>query len=52
MKKILVIEYDMINNSITIPENDFTTFEVFGMLEAAKAMIADRWLNGDEGEGE
>lgn len=43
----IVIEYDPINRSVSISENDFTSFEAFGMLEAAKAMIANDWLEKD-----
>lgn len=50
MKKRLVIEYDIVTNSISIPENEMSTFEAFGMLEAAKLMIADRWMEITEGE--
>lgn len=47
MKKRIVIEYDVINNAVSIPENDMTTFEAFGMLEAAKQMITEKWLKND-----
>lgn len=51
MKKRIVIEFDIVNNAVGIAENDFTTFESFGVIEAAKQMIADAWLHGtDESE--
>lgn len=40
----IVIEYDPLEKSVAIKENDFTTFEAFGMLEAAKAMISADWI--------
>lgn len=49
MKKRLVIEYDVVENAVSIPENDLSTFEAFGVMEAAKNMIAERWLNSTEG---
>ncbi|WP_157764414.1 hypothetical protein [Paenibacillus riograndensis] len=48
MKHRLVIEYDLINNSVEIVKNDMTTFEAFGVIEAAKAMITERWLKVTE----
>ncbi len=50
MKRRIVIEYDVIENSVGISENDMSTFEAFGVIEAAKQMIADRWLNTTEGK--
>lgn len=50
VKKRLVIEYDVIENSVGIVENDLSTFEAFGVIEAAKQMIAERWLDKTEGE--
>lgn len=35
----LVIEYDTLDRKITIVENDFTTFEAFGILEATKLLV-------------
>lgn len=44
MEKILTIKYDVLTRDLKIDANDFTTFEAFGVLEAAKAMIADGWI--------
>lgn len=49
MKHRLYIEYDVVNGDISIIENDMTALESFGAIEAAKAMISDRWLNNTEG---
>lgn len=49
MKKRLVIEYDVIENAVAVVENDMSTFEAFGVIEAAKQMIADAWINTTEG---
>lgn len=44
----ILIEYDPVDRTIKITENDFTTFEALGLLEAAKAMISKHWLeDGD-----
>lgn len=50
MKQRIVIEYDPIMRELKITDNDFTTFESFGILEGAKQMIANGWLNTTEGE--
>lgn len=50
MKKRIVIEYDVIKNAVGIVENDMSTFEAFGVIEAAKQMIAAAWLDKTEGE--
>lgn len=44
MKHRLCIEYDIVTQEVAIVENDMTTFEAFGVMEAAKIMIGDRWL--------
>jgi hypothetical protein len=44
MEKQIVIIYDVVTRELKIQENDFTTFEALGILEAAKAMITDNWL--------
>lgn len=44
MEQKLTIVYDPINGTLGIAENDFTTFEALGVLEAAKQMIAHNWL--------
>lgn len=44
MKHRLYIEYDIVTQEVAIVENDMTTFEAFGVMEAAKIMIGDRWL--------
>ena len=48
MKQKITIEYDPINREISIIENEFTTFEALGILEAAKQMIANGWLSSEE----
>lgn len=40
----IVLEYDPKERTVRIKENDFTTFEAFGVLEAAKQMISHGWL--------
>lgn len=50
MKQRILIEYDITDRSLKIVENDFTTFESFGILEGAKMMIAGGWLSETEGE--
>ncbi|MCM3598996.1 hypothetical protein M4D55_24985 [Metabacillus idriensis] len=47
MEQQLVIKYDITTRILKIEENDFTTFEALGILEAAKAMISDDWLKED-----
>lgn len=49
MKQRLYIEYDVVTADISIIENDMTVFESFGVIEAAKAMISNKWLNDTEG---
>jgi hypothetical protein len=44
MEQKLTIVYDPICRTLEIAENDFTTFEALGVLEAAKQMIAHDWL--------
>jgi hypothetical protein len=44
MEKKILIKYDIITRKLKIDENDFTTFEALGILEAAKAMISNNWL--------
>ena len=45
VKKRLVIEYDVIDGAVGIAENDMSVFESFGVIEAAKAMIAAEWIS-------
>jgi hypothetical protein len=40
----IVIEFDPLDRSIKISENEFTTFEAFGVLEAAKQLISFDWM--------
>lgn len=47
MEQTITIKYNPINRTLSIVENDFTTFEALGILEAAKAMIASNWINGE-----
>lgn len=49
MEQVIVIKYNPITKTLEIKENEFTTFEAFGVLEAAKQMIANGWLN-EEGQ--
>lgn len=44
----IVIEYEPIERVIKISANDFLTFEAFGILEAAKQMITNHWLNEED----
>lgn len=44
MTQKIVIEYDPISRELRISDNDFTTFEALGLLEAAKQMISKGWL--------
>lgn len=48
MKHVIKIEFNPITRTLEIVENDFTTFEAFGILEGAKQMISRGWLNSDE----
>jgi hypothetical protein len=52
IKKEIVIVYDPIAETIQIKQNDFTALEAFGMLEGAKAMIADQWMKIEENTDE
>jgi hypothetical protein len=45
MNQRIVIQYNPITKDLEIVENEFSTFEAFGILEAAKQMIANGWLN-------
>lgn len=47
MMQRIVIEYDPIKRDVYVTENDFSTFEAFGILEAVKQMISQRWLEED-----
>jgi len=44
LKKHLHLSYSHFGSTLAIEENDFTTFEALGILEAAKAMIAADWM--------
>lgn len=44
MEKQIVIKYDVITRELKVEENDFTTFEALGILEAVKAMVCENWL--------
>lgn len=48
MEQSIKVTFDPISRELRIAENDFTTFEAFGVLEAAKQMIANGWLKGEE----
>jgi hypothetical protein len=48
MEQQIIIKYDVSTRTLTIKENDFTTFEVLGILQATKSMIFDNWLKEDE----
>jgi hypothetical protein len=43
----IIIEYDPVNKTLEIVENDFTTFEAMGILTAANSMIAENWHEKD-----
>lgn len=44
MEKKIVIKYDVVTRELKVEDNDFTTFEALGILEAVKAMISTDWL--------
>lgn len=44
----LVVEYDPIERTVAVKENEFTTFELLGVLEAVKGMAFDDWLRKDD----
>lgn len=46
------LEYDPVTRTLRIAENDFTTFEALGILEAAKSMIAEAWHRCDDKDDE
>lgn len=48
MEKQIVIKYDIITKELKVEENDFTTFEALGILEAVKAMISNNWLREEQ----
>lgn len=49
----ITIEYDPIERKLSISGNDFSDMEAFGILEAAKLMVANHWLfNTDAERGE
>ena len=50
MEQRIVISYEVLTKTIKVEENDFTTFEALGILEAVKAMISNDWLNNEEEE--
>lgn len=47
MEQKITVVFNPITRTLEIKENDFTTFEAFGILEGAKQMIANGWLQGD-----
>ena len=47
MNQTITVVYDPITRTVSISDNDFTTFEAFGVLEAAKQMIAKGWLDDE-----
>lgn len=49
LEQRIVISYEVLTKTVKVEENDFTTFEALGILEAVKAMISNNWLN-DDGE--
>jgi hypothetical protein len=44
MEQKILIVYNPVTRELEIKENDFTTFEALGILEASKAMIQNDWL--------
>lgn len=49
---IMIIDYDPVTSTLAVKENDFTTFEALGILEATKAMISDNWLKNVDDRSE
>jgi hypothetical protein len=45
MKQQIHILYNPVTREVEVKENDFSTFEALGILEAVKAMIQADWLN-------
>lgn len=53
IKKRIVIEYDLAERELRIVDNEFSTFESLGVLEAAKQIISADWLfDQEDPEGE
>ena len=48
MDQQIVIVYNPITRELTVKENDFSTYEALGVLEAAKAMVVAAWLKENE----
>ena len=48
----LSLEWDCLERTIRIVENDFSTIEALGVLESAKAMISANWLKPIHQEGD
>lgn len=44
MIKRLVIEYDVVNQTIAIPAHEFTPLEVFALLHATLQLTSADWL--------
>lgn len=50
MKQYLTITYDPFTREVGIEANDFSTVEMFGILEAAKQMAAKAWFEDTDGD--
>jgi hypothetical protein len=44
MEQQILIIYNPITREVNVKENDFTTFEALGILEAVQGMIKHNWL--------
>lgn len=48
MEKQILIKYNVLTRDLKVEENDFTTFEALGILEAVKVMVSEHWLRDTE----
>lgn len=48
MKMRMTIEYDPMENSLAVVENDFTHIEAMGILQATIQTIGDFWLKNSD----
>ncbi len=49
MKQCVIVQYDFIKNTVSV-KSELSTFETFGVLEAARVMIANDWVNDPDNE--
>jgi hypothetical protein len=47
MEKTITITYDVVKGAIALDCDTFTTFETLGLLEAAKVLVAEKWLKNE-----